>query len=40
MDLPFWTSFLLCVGEIGHALANFTVGLFLWSFFLGLIGWI
>ena len=36
----FGLIFFLCIGEIGHALANFTVGLFLWSLFLGWIAWI
>tara|TARA_Y100001968_G_scaffold136021_1_gene124055 strand:- start:588 stop:830 length:243 start_codon:yes stop_codon:yes gene_type:complete len=30
----------LCIGKTGHALANFAVELFLWSFFLGFIVWI
>ena len=36
----FGPIFFLCVGEIGHALACFAVGLVLWSFFLGWIVWI
>ena len=36
----FGPIFFLCVGKIEHALANFAVGLFLWSVFLGWIVWI
>ena len=31
----FGPIFFLCVGEIGHALSNFAIGVFLWPFFLG-----
>tara|TARA_B100000945_G_scaffold13322_1_gene10189 strand:+ start:922 stop:1137 length:216 start_codon:yes stop_codon:yes gene_type:complete len=36
----FGPIFFLCIGKIGHAVANVAVGLFLWSFFLGWIVWV
>ena len=36
----FGPIFFLCIGEIGHAFANFLIGLVLWMVFLGWIVWI
>ena len=36
----FGPLFFLCIGEIGHGLANFGIGLILWIAFLGWITWI
>ena len=38
--LLFGPIFFLCIGEIGHGLANFLLGLVLWAVFLGWIVWI
>ncbi|MFQ6538747.1 MULTISPECIES: hypothetical protein [Aphanothece] len=36
----FGPIFFLCIGEVGHALANLLLGLLLWLIFLGWIVWI